>query len=199
MYVAFEGGEGSGKSTQARLLAERWGAILTFEPGATPLGADLRRLLLDPEGSPMGPRAEALLMAADRAQHLDAVVRPALAAGRAVVSDRSAYSSLAYQGGARGLGIDAVRSLNDWVLEGSWPDLVLLLDLPPEVAAARLGAGRDRMEREADTFHRMVTDAFRKLAEAEPDRFVVLDATRPVEDLSSQVWMEVTRRMGRCR
>jgi dTMP kinase len=199
MYVAFEGGEGSGKSTQARLLAERWGAVLTFEPGATPLGADLRRLLLDPAGSPMGARAEALLMAADRAQHLEAVVRPALAAGRPVVSDRSAYSSLAYQGGARGLGVEAVRCLNDWVLEGSWPDVVVLLDLPPEVAAARLGAGRDRMEQEAGAFHRAVSDTFRELAAAEPDRFVVLDATRSVDDLGARVWAEVTRRTERCR
>lgn len=199
MYVAFEGGEGCGKSTQARLLAERLDAVLTFEPGGTPLGAELRRLLLTPGGSPIGARAEALLMAADRAQHLDAVVRPALAADRPVVSDRSAYSSLAYQGGGRGLGVDAVRRLNDWVLDGCWPDLVVLLDLDPSLAAVRLGRGLDRLEQEGHRFHAAVRRTFLELAAAEPHRFVVLDAARPVDELASAVWAEVSARSGACR
>jgi dTMP kinase len=199
MYIAFEGGEGCGKSTQARLLAARLGAVLTFEPGATALGAELRRLLLTPGGAPIAARSEALLMAADRAQHVESVVRPALAAGRPVVSDRSAYSSLAYQGGGRGLGLGAVRALNDWVLEGCWPDLVVLLDLDPVVANDRLGRDRDRLEREGDTFHRAVRDAFRQLADDEPERFVVLDASRGVEELAGEVWDEVSTRWGSAR
>jgi dTMP kinase len=197
IYVAFEGGEGCGKSTQARLLADRLDAVLTFEPGGTPLGIELRRLLLTPDSSPVGPRAEALLMAADRAQHLDTVVSPALAAGRSVVSDRSAYSSLAYQGGARGLGVPAVRAVNEWAVAGRWPDLVVLLDLDPASASARLGRELDRLEREAASFHRTVRDTYLGLAGAEPERFLVLDAGRPVDGLASDIWVEVSARLGR--
>lgn len=194
IYVAFEGGEGCGKSTQARLLADRLGAVLTHEPGGTPLGVDLRRLLLTPDQSPIGARAETLLMAADRAQHLETVVEPALAAGRAVVSDRSAYSSLAYQGGGRGLGVEAVRELNEWAVRGRWPDLVVLLDLDPQRAASRLGRSLDRLEQEARSFHEVVHRTFRALAAGEPERFLVLDAASPVERLAQQVWEAVAAR-----
>ena len=127
LYIAFEGGEGSGKSTQARLLAERLDAVITREPGGTPLGARLRELLLNTDDVGIGARAEALMMAADRAQHIDEVVRPTLAAGRHVVADRSAFSSMAYQGGGRELGIEAVGRLSDWAIDTQWPDVVVML------------------------------------------------------------------------
>ena len=128
-FVVFEGGEGSGKSTQARLLAERWGALLTFEPGATELGARLRKILLDPATTDLDPRAEALLMAADRAHHVATTIRPALLRGRDVVCDRYVGSSLAYQGYARGLGVEEVAELSAFATEGLVPDLVVLLEV----------------------------------------------------------------------
>jgi dTMP kinase len=195
IYIAFEGGEGCGKSTQAALLADRLDAVLTREPGGTSLGVDLRRLLLTPGSSVIGPRAETLLMAADRAEHLDTVVAPALAAGRPVVSDRSAYSSLAYQGGGRGLGVDAVRAVNEWAVGSRWPDVVVLLDLAPDRAVARLGRQLDRLEQEARAFHEAVRDTYRQLAAAEADRFVVLDAEAPVAVLAERVWAEVSPRI----
>lgn len=198
-YLAFEGGEGCGKSTQASRLADRLDAVLTREPGGTALGADLRRLLLTPGHHRVGARAETLLMAADRAEHLDTVVTPALAAGRTVVSDRSAYSSLAYQGGARGLGVEAVRSLNQWAVAGRWPDVVVLLDLDPSRAVARLGRELDRLEQEAQTFHQAVRRTYLELARDEPDRFVVVDADQGVDDVAAQVWDRVAPLVGQRR
>lgn len=153
-FVVFEGGEASGKSTQARLLAERWGADLTFEPGDTPLGVELRRLLLDPSPDPE-PRAEALLIAAaDHADPVAARIRPALAAGRDVVCDRYVGSSVAYQGYGRGLGAEAIAAISAFATDGLVPDVVVLLDVDPADAAARLAAlGRpDRMEAAGDGF-----------------------------------------------
>ncbi len=200
-YIAFEGGEGSGKSTQVRLLARALTAaespVVTHEPGATPLGRELRRLLLDVDQAPMGERAETLLMAADRAQHIEEVVRPALAAGRHVISDRSAYSSLAYQGGGRGLGIDAVRSVNDWALDGLWPDIVLFLDCPPAAAAARRSRALDRLESEVDEFHQKVAATFTSLAEADPGHWVVIDASRSIEEVAASVWVAIEDRLAR--
>jgi dTMP kinase len=190
VYIAFEGGEGSGKSTQARLLAERLDAVVTREPGGTDLGGRLRSLLLDPGEAPVGPRAETLLMAADRAQHMRQVVRPALEAGRHVVSDRSVFSSLAYQGGGRQLGVDAVRQLNDWALDGCWPDRVILLDLTPEAANVRLTRGLDRLEQEAASFHDRVRATYLDLA-ASDDRWVVIDASASIDDVAASVWAAV--------
>jgi dTMP kinase len=187
-YVAFEGGEGSGKSTQARLLAERVGGIVTFEPGGTVLGQELRRLLLHSEKAPLGPRAETLLMAADRAQHLDQVVLPSLDSGRHVVSDRSAYSSLAYQGGGRGLGIEPVREINDWAVAGRWPDAVVLLEVSADAAAARLDRDLDRLEREAGAFHQAVRRTFGELAAADPDHWHVIKADEPIDDVAAAIW-----------
>ncbi len=194
-YIAFEGGEGSGKSTQARLLAERLGAVLTREPGATPLGAKLRALLLDPGEAPMGARAETLLMAADRAQHLDTVIRPALAEGRHVVSDRSVYSSLAYQGGGRHLGVEAVRVINEWALDGQWPDVVVLLDVDQSVAAGRLDRALDRLEQEGEAFHHRVWATFRELA-TDGRHWVVVPAEGTIEDVAERVWAAVEPRLA---
>ena len=141
-FIAFEGGEGSGKSTQARRLAERLGpqALLTFEPGDSPLGAEVRRLVLDSPHLDITDRAEALLMAADRAQHVADVIEPALDAGRTVICDRFAGSSIAYQGHGRQLPAAEVEQLSRWATQGRWPDLVVLLELSPEAAGSRLSA-----------------------------------------------------------
>lgn len=194
-YIAFEGGEGSGKSTQARLLAERLGAVLTREPGATGLGAQLRALLLEPGGAPVAARAETLLMAADRAQHLAEVVGPGLEQGRHVVSDRSAYSSLAYQGGGRQLGVEAVWQINDWALDGRWPDLVVLLDVDPVVANERLNRPLDRLEQESDAFHRRVRAVYQQLA-SEDGRWAVVPAAGTIDAVAEAVWAAVAHRLG---
>lgn len=191
-YIVFEGGEGSGKSTQASLLAERLDAVLTREPGGTELGAQLRRLLLEPGSAPVAARAETLLMAADRAQHMVEVVRPGLAAGRHVVSDRSLYSSLAYQGGGRQLGVDEVLELNAWAIDGCWPDLVVLLDLDLESAQERLDRGLDRLEQEGRAFHQRVRATYLELVEGDEDeRWLVIDGTGSVEEVAEAVWAAV--------
>lgn len=193
VLIAFEGGEGSGKSTQARLLAEAIGALLTHEPGATPLGGQLRRVLLDPAGGPMDPRAEALLMAADRAEHFARVVEPALADGRTVVTDRSAYSSLAYQAYGRELVVDEVRRLSEWATKGRWPDVVLLLSVSPAEAATRVASrasserGPDRMEAESVGFHQRVRAGFEALAALDPRGWRVVDGAGDIAAVAARV------------
>jgi dTMP kinase len=194
LFVAFEGGEGAGKSTQVRLLCE-WltaqgrAARATFEPGGTPAGAAVRAIVLDRAHTGLSPRAEALLYAADRAQHAHAVLHPALAAGEVVVTDRYVDSSLAYQGAGRTIGLDDVAAISRWATQGLRPDLTVLLDLPPEtgLARARGRAVADRLESESLEFHQRVRDTFRTLAAAEPARYLVLDATRGVDELAADV------------
>lgn len=198
-WIALEGGEGCGKSTQARRLASALDAVLTREPGGTATGSRIRELLLDPASSGLDPRAEALLMAADRAEHVAGVVRPALEAGQVVVSDRSAWSSLAYQGIARGLGLDDVRAISDWATAGRWPDLAVLVDVPGAVADARLrAAGRvaDRLEAEGDGFHERVRDGFRSLAAAEPERWLVVDGAGSEDEVAAAILAGVRERLG---
>jgi dTMP kinase len=194
-FIAFEGGDASGKSTQAKRLAVRLGAVLTHEPGGTPVGAALRAVLLDP-ATHLSDRAEALLLAADRAQHVAEVVRPALAEGRHVVTDRYIGSSLAYQGFGRGLPIDEVRSLSVWATDGLWPELMVVLDVPLDVAARRqAGRGQpDRLEAAGAEFHRRVVEGFWALAAAEPERWVVLDGSPHPDDVEKAVWSAVTDR-----
>ncbi len=194
LFVAFEGGEGTGKSTQAGLLFDWLGlrevpARRTSEPGGTPPGARIRALLLDPATGDLAPRAEALLYAADRAHHVHAVVRPALDAGEVVVTDRYVDSSLAYQGAGRALALEEVRRLSDWATGGLLPDLTVLLDLLPATGLARaLGrAAADRLEAESPDFHERVRTTFRALADAEPHRYLVLDAGRPAEEIAADV------------
>ncbi len=202
LYIAFEGGEGSGKSTQARLLAKRLferdgeTPVVTHEPGATALGQQLRQLLLGVDQAPLGPRAETLMMAADRAQHMVEVVRPALDGGRHVISDRTAYSSLAYQGGGRGLGVDQVRMVNDWALDGLWPDVVLLLDCAPADVAGRLDRALDRLEAEATASHDRTRATFLSLAESESERWVVVDASASIDEVAEIVWSAVEERLA---
>ena len=186
-FVVFEGGEGCGKSTQAARLADARGAVLTREPGGTAVGARIRDLVLGPNTASLDPRAEALLIAADRAQHVAEVVRPALESGRDVVSDRYIGSSLAYQGVARGLGVNEVRRISEWATGGLWPDVVVLLDVPEEEVAARLaGSQPDRMEAAGDEFHRAVVDGFRRLADAD-DSWVVIDGVGSEDEVAARV------------
>ena len=177
LYVALEGAEGSGKSTQAVLLADAIGAVLTRETGGTAVGARLREILHDTSVTDLADRAEALIAAADRAQHVAHVVRPALAAGRHVVSDRSVHSTLAYQGYGRGLDVDELRRINDWAIDGFWPARVILLDAPGPVLATRIiGRALDRFEQAGADFHARVAAGFRAMAVADPERWTVVDA-----------------------
>ncbi len=165
-YIAFEGAEGCGKTTQAALLAAELGAVLTRETGGTAIGERIRTVLHDPGDTHLDPVAEALLIAGDRAQHRAEVVAPALAAGRDVVSDRSVWSSIAYQGYGRGLPLEIVRQVNDWALGGRWPDLVVLLEVPADETARRLaGRALDRFEQEDPAFFDRVAAGFRRLAD----------------------------------
>jgi dTMP kinase len=197
-FVAFEGGEASGKSTQAARLAARLDAVLTREPGGTAVGAQLRAVLLDP-ATQLVDRAEALLMAADRAQHVAEVVAPALDAGRHVVTDRYAGSSLAYQGHGRGLPLDEVRWLSEWAAEGLWPDVTVLLDVPLELAASRRTGRPDRLEAAGDEFHRRVVDGFRRLAREHCDTWVVVDGTLGPDEVEKLVWAAVAERCPEMR
>lgn len=195
--VAFEGGEASGKSTQAVMLASRLGAVLTREPGGTEVGRRIRALVLDPGMAALDPRAEALLLAADRAQHVADVVGPALARGGDVVTDRFSGSTLAYQGHGRGLDLDDLARLSAWASGSVEPDLVVLLDVDASVAAGRQRGRRlDRLEAEPDGFHQRVRDGYRMLAAADPERWVVVDGTGSVEEVAARVWEAAAGRLG---
>jgi dTMP kinase len=194
LFITLEGGDGSGKSTQAALLAEWLQAegrtvVRTREPGGTEVGVEIRQIVLHHRGE-VSPRAEALLYAADRAQHVATLVRPALARGDVVIQDRYLDSSVAYQGAGRVLGGPEVRDLSLWAAEGLLPDLTLLLDLDETAARGRLDADKkvfDRLEAEKGEFHGRVRAAFLDLAAAEPNRFLVLDASLPVAELATQI------------
>jgi len=193
-FIAFEGGEGTGKSTQAARLARRLGALLTHEPGDTPLGAAIRRLLLEARDLDITPRAEALLMAADRAQHVAAVVRPALELGRTVVTDRYLGSPVAYQGYGRQLSPTEVARLSLWATEGLLPDLVILLQVPGSEAERRTGGARDRLEAAGTAFHRRVHEGFLRQAIEDPERWVVVDGTGSEDEVAEQIWQIVSMR-----
>ncbi|HYH49074.1 MAG TPA: dTMP kinase [Acidimicrobiia bacterium] len=188
-FVVLEGGDGSGKSTQQALLAERLRSlgrevVATREPGGTDVGVGIRALVLG--GGAIDPATEALLIAADRAEHVAGVIRPALERGAVVVSDRHVPSSLAYQGVARGLGVDDIARLSEWATRGVRPDLVVVLDVPPDEAGRRRAGPLDRMEREPAEFRASVNEAYRDLAA----RFgwAVVDGTAPVEDVAERIW-----------
>ncbi len=193
--IAFEGGEAVGKSTQARILAERLEARLTFEPGDTELGKQIRSLVLTATGRPLSHRAEALLMAADRAQHVAEVIRPALDAGTHVVTDRFIGSSLAYQGFGRGLGVDEVLALSLFATGGLQSDLNVLLAVSEDVVQSRQASPGDRMEAETAEFHRRVLEGYRTLAEQNPDQWVVIDGDRPIDKVAEVVYTAVRERL----
>lgn len=194
--IAFEGGEGSGKSTQAKALAETLGAELTREPGGTPLGERLRRLLLD-EPSAIDPRAELMMMLAARAQHLAEVIEPALAAGRHVVVDRFAGSTLAYQGYGRGLPLAEVKCACLLASAGRQADLNILLDLPVSAGSVRRGLKeKDRIEAAGPEFHDRVRQGFLAEAEADPVHWCVLDGSPPADEVAAAVRHVVAARLG---
>ena len=196
-YIALEGPEGSGKSTVAARLAALLGAMLTRETGGTPIGQRIRDILHDVSVHNLADRAEALLTAADRAQHLHQMVRGALVDGRHVVSDRSVYSTLAYQGYGRGLDVAELRVINEWALDGWWPDMVVLIDVPPEVAAQRISdRNLDRFERQDAKFHQRVREGFHRLADDEPERFVVIDGSPPIAEVIDAARDGVRQRLG---
>lgn len=194
-YIAFEGAEACGKSTQAALLAERLDAVLTRETGGTSVGARLREILHDNAVTDLTPRAEALMTAADRAQHLAEVVEPALAAGRNVVSDRSLYSTLAYQGYGRELAVEELTIINDWAIDTRWPDLVIFLDTPDELIEQRLSDRQlDRFESAGDEFHERVIGGFRKMAADDPGRWITIIATGTIDEVSTEITAELASR-----
>ncbi len=203
-FITLEGGDGAGKTTQAALLTDWLEAngrtvVRTREPGGTDLGQRIREMVLHERGH-VAPRAEALLYAADRAHHVETVVRPALERGEVVLQDRYIDSSVAYQGVARGLGADRIRSVSEWAADGLAPDLTVLLDLDVTVGRARVAAARgdtfDRLESEAAAFHETVRGAFLDAAAAEPARFLVVDASAPAEDVQRAVRTAVGALVG---
>ena len=196
-YIAFEGIEGCGKSTQASRLATEIGAVLTRETGGTQIGARIRDVLHDPANTHLSPIAEALLIAGDRAQHYAEVLRPNLSAGRHVVSDRSVYSSIAYQGYGRGLDLDTVTSVNRWAIQDRWPDLVFLLDIDHTTAMARIGdRALDRFEQEEAGFFGRIVEGFRTMARTDTAHWVVIDGTRSPDDIAVDIRGVVRERFG---
>jgi dTMP kinase len=188
VYIAFEGAEGCGKSTQAAQLAREIGAVLTRETGGTTIGRRLRDILHDTTVRDLAPRAEALLTAADRAQHIAEVVEPALRAGKSVVSDRSVYSSLAYQGYGRQLDVEEIHRLNEWGTGGVWPSVVVFLDTPDDVIAERMSRRQlDRFEAAGDAFHDRVLQGFRTMAAADPDHWITVQAVGSVERVATAI------------
>lgn len=199
LFVAFEGGDGAGKSTQLRMLAAALAAdghdvLVTRQPGGTALGAAIRELVL--HGDHVAPRAEALLYAADKAQHIDEVIAPALAQGRTVLTDRYVDSSIAYQGAGRDLGVDEISRLQRWAVGGVLPDLTIVLDVTPTTGRARRGAEEDRLEAEGDDFHEAVREHFLLLAAADLQRYHVVDASAPPDEIHQRVLGWVRERAG---
>ena len=200
MFVTFEGIDRSGKTTQARLLADALGdeALLVREPGGTPAAERIREIVKDPAVE-LSPIAETLLFGAARADLLDRVVRPALEDGKTVISDRYIDSTVAYQGGARGLGIERIEELNEWIAGGLWPDVTFLLDVPSDVARLR-GGEADRFEREGEELQRAVAAAYDRLAERHAHRYVRIDSAQPKRQVHEQVMAELeSRRAGALR
>jgi dTMP kinase len=203
VFVCFEGGEGSGKSTQARLLGERlraegYAVLLTFEPGDTTVGKELRRIVLSPETGELSHRTEALLYAADKAEHVDTVVQPALDRGEIVVTDRYVDTTLAYQGAGRELRIEEVEAVARWATHGLRPHLTVVMDVDPRDGLGRF-EGRDRIEAESLEFHDRARQSFLDLAAADPEHYLVLDAHGSLDDLAAAVLERVQPLLGQAK
>ncbi|SFC17889.1 dTMP kinase [Nocardioides terrae] len=200
VFVCFEGGEGSGKSTQSRLLRDALTdaghtVLLTFEPGDTLVGKELRRIVLDPATGALADKTEALLYAADKAEHVETVVLPALARGEVVITDRYVDSTLAYQGAGRSLDVAEVEQVARWATGDLRPHLTVLLDLEATAGLGRFEE-RDRIEGESVEFHERVREAFVRMAEADPDHYLVLDARAPVGDIHQQILQRLDPLLG---
>jgi dTMP kinase len=190
LFIAFEGGDGAGKSTQVALLRDAFEATgrtvtVTRQPGGTPLGQQIRELVL--HGDHVSPRAEALLYAADKAHHADIVLRPALTAGHVVLTDRYTDSAVAYQGAGRDLGAQEIHDLNMWAVDGLVPDLTIVVDVSAQEGRRRRGDVHDRLESEDDTFHEAVRAHYLAMAQGHPERYVVVDGALPPAEIHAQV------------
>ena len=196
-YIALEGLEGCGKSTHTKRLGEHLNAVITREPGGTRIGSLLRAILADTENTDLDRRTEALLMAADRAQHMAEIIQPALSRGQHVVSDRSIYSTLAYQGYGRQLGTDALLSISTWALNNRLPDMVIYIDVPTDILNERLAKrDLDRFEREGPEFFARIAQGFTELRNADPDRWIVIDGTMSKDDVEADIRTKVLDRLG---
>ncbi|MFZ9309617.1 MAG: dTMP kinase [Candidatus Nanopelagicales bacterium] len=194
-FIAIEGGDGAGKSTQAKLLANGLRTrghevIITREPGGSPIAEKIRHVVLDVANLGLNERAEALLFAASRAEHVASTIRPALERGTIVISDRYMDSSIAYQGIARGLGLEHIRDLNLWATNNLVPDLTIILDVDAEHGLNRV-ADPNRIEEESTEFHSVVRDAFLELAKLDPDRYLIVSANQPAEEIAETIFKRV--------
>lgn len=208
MFVTIEGPEGSGKSSVTKevvklLEAQGKEVVLTREPGGTPIAEQIREVILDKANTAMDPVTEALLYAAARRQHLVEKVWPLSKQGKIIISDRFLDSSLAYQGGARGLGIDYILSMNQFATDGYYPDLTLLFDVDPRIGLKRIAANKgrevNRLDLEKIEFHDSVRQTFLGLAKRFPERFVVLDASKPFEEVVQDAYKAITERLSKCK
>ncbi len=204
MFITFEGGEGAGKSTAIKRIVERLTAngyeiVLTREPGGTPIAEEIRNVILDRKNTNMDPRTEALLYAASRRQHLVEKVIPALKEGKLVLCDRFLDSSLAYQGGARSLGIDNVYNMNLFATEGMLPDLTILFDIEPELGLQRIAANSqrevNRLDVEKMAFHKKVREGFHELAKKFPERIVIVDASKTADEVFEDAYEAIEKRL----
>ncbi len=204
MFITLEGGEGSGKSTAIKIIVPRleklgYEVVLTREPGGTPISEEIRNVILDKKNTEMDPMTEALLYAASRRQHIVEKIKPALKEGKIVISDRFLDSSLAYQGGARGLGIDRVYELNQYATDGLLPDLTIFFELKPQEGLKRIEANAarevNRLDVEKITFHEKVYNSFETLCEKFPNRIVRIDASKNAEEVADEVYEEIIKRL----
>jgi len=196
-YIALEGLEGCGKSTHTTRLGQHLNAVITREPGGTRIGTELRAILANPDNVEMDRRTEALLMAADRAQHMAEVIAPALERGQHVVSDRSIYSTLAYQGYGRQLGTAELLTISEWALRDRLPDIVIYIDVPTDVLNERLAKrDLDRFEREGAEFFARIAQGFSELQQAEPERWIVIDGTMSKDDVEADIHTKVLARLS---
>lgn len=205
MFITIEGPEGSGKSTVANIIVRRleqlgYDVVHTREPGGTPIAESIRNVILDKSNTNLDARAEALLYAASRRQHLVEKVWPALKEGKIVICDRYLDSSLAYQGGARGLGVDNILNINMFATEGTFPDVTLLFDITPEEGLKRIAANANRevnrLDLEKIDFHHKVRQTFLELADKYKDRYIIIDASKPLENVVEQAWEQIIKKLG---
>lgn len=206
MFITFEGPEGSGKTTVSNIIEKRledigYQVVHTREPGGTPIAEQIRNIILDKANTMLDARAEALLYAASRRQHLVEKVWPALKEGKIVICDRYIDSSLAYQGGARNLGVENVLSINMFATEGTFPDMTLLFDIKPEDGLHRISANANRevnrLDLEKIEFHKSVRNTFLELAKRYKNRYVIIDASKPLDEVVENTWKEILKKLGK--